>query len=1180
MEAFNKYCYQNYCVMKRLLLITAFLQSIHCIAQTQPELVLPTTHTIPARGTFSSNNKYLLTYADRIITWNAATARVLTTIETAGSFTWHASFINNDNNILAVTGDVVNIYQTISGELLYTLKGHKDVIYEAAQSQDGKKLATLSKDNTVIIWDVSSRRARYTIPAVRNRMDMRISMNDDGSILIIAGKTEGGKRSTFQFQAWNTSTGKMIKQFPLNDFPSFILFKDNDVLISTARQQLLYDIKRWNEKIIEKGGLDENAFAMLSPRHSLLAMDNRSFRRLPEYISITDAKTMEEKTTLYHDERIAAYTFVNDTILMSSTVSGNLYFWNINKGEITDIKESNVRGNEQQLILSPDHKRVALLGVTSRRFSLSIWNTTYRYPLVSYTNSANQVTDIFASANGDSLLFNNEQSLKLWNSKKIGNIPVSDLLDEYKSELKRAIAMVQANSIVNDELGEIFVDWKRKRVLTLHSLLKDSIKVIDIASGIRLPISFEKKMDTSDLKGHIITEIGKRTWTVPFSKYLGYNYMRLRNDGEKLFTAWSDGSFAIWNMQTNEQEFLDSLKDVVITGVKFHPGGSLIYIVGDNDSLYRYDMKIHAVTKTYGGLYDEDDEDWVLNTACTSLLKANGDVIDLEDGKKTGNIPGVAEDEIRLYSNNDKIVAYGTSSHHINIWDTEKRKIIFSLSGHTGSVLGLAFCRSNTRLISSSSDNSIRIWDLLSGKLVATAFLFGESDYLIVLPSGFYMGSKLAVSYLSFRWNGKLFPVQQFDVRFNRPDKVLQALGSSETSLIENYQHAWKKRLARLGIKEEDMDSTFHLPDAGIKNETELPEIVQSPMIKLLVKASDTKYALSKLLVSVNDVPLFGSRGMQITGNAVEKEIPIRLNTGVNRIEASCMNSAGTESIRDILYVNLLPLKDREPPKTYFIGIGVSRYKDSSMNLRYAVKDIRDLNAAFSSDNSILYDSLLLTDEKATLNSIALIKDKLMQTDVDDRVIMSLSGHGLLGKQNEFYFATYDMDFKNPSFRGLAYDSLEALLEGIPARKKLLLLDACHSGELDNDITLTSSPKKLQDGSKGAEESTDNNGVGLQNSFELMKELFSEFNSGNGAIVISAAGGLEFAYENAELDNGVFTYCIKNAILTGAADNDRDGTTSVMELKKYVSNSVEEITHGRQRPTSRKESLFMDWKVW
>jgi uncharacterized caspase-like protein len=87
----------------------------------------------------------------------------------------------------------------------------------------------------------------------------------------------------------------------------------------------------------------------------------------------------------------------------------------------------------------------------------------------------------------------------------------------------------------------------------------------------------------------------------------------------------------------------------------------------------------------------------------------------------------------------------------------------------------------------------------------------------------------------------------------------------------------------------------------------------------------------------------------------------------------------------------------------------------------------------------------------ATRENILAVKQKLMQTHVDDEVILYVSGHGLLDKNFDFYFATYDMNFSNPEEKGILYDDLEGLLDGIPARKKLLLMDACHSGEVDKE---------------------------------------------------------------------------------------------------------------------------------
>lgn len=76
-----------------------------------------------------------------------------------------------------------------------------------------------------------------------------------------------------------------------------------------------------------------------------------------------------------------------------------------------------------------------------------------------------------------------------------------------------------------------------------------------------------------------------------------------------------------------------------------------------------------------------------------------------------------------------------------------------------------------------------------------------------------------------------------------------------------------------------------------------------------------------------------------------------------------------------------------------------------------------------------------------------------------------------------------------------------------------------------------------------------------------------------GATIISAAAGTQFALERNDLKNGVFTYCILDAM-------NNYPTMKVSELKKTVGEQVEKITKGLQKPTSRNETIYSDWKVW
>jgi len=183
----------------------------------------------------------------------------------------------------------------------------------------------------------------------------------------------------------------------------------------------------------------------------------------------------------------------------------------------------------------------------------------------------------------------------------------------------------------------------------------------------------------------------------------------------------------------------------------------------------------------------------------------------------------------------------------------------------------------------------------------------------------------------------------------------------------------------------------------------------------------------------------------------------------------------------------------------------------------------------------------------------------------------------MLSKDYDYYLSTYSVNFQKPEENGLAYDELENLLDSIPARKKLLLIDACHSGEVDKEEGIAM--QRMADSlglTKGIiiDDSTiQTQQLGLKNSFELMQSLFVNVGKSTGATIISAAAGNQFALERGDLKNGVFTYSILEAM-------EKIPTMKISELKKIVGERVEQLTNGMQKPTSRNETIAVDWNLW
>ena len=141
--------------------------------------------------------------------------------------------------------------------------------------------------------------------------------------------------------------------------------------------------------------------------------------------------------------------------------------------------------------------------------------------------------------------------------------------------------------------------------------------------------------------------------------------------------------------------------------------------------------------------------------------------------------------------------------------------------------------------------------------------------------------------------------------------------------------------------------------------------------------------------------------------------------------------------------------------------------------------------------------------EEVTEEAIAKFRVKLESANVDDVVCMFYAGHGLLDSELNYYLGAYNIEFQNPSKGGISYDVIEQVMDAIPPRNKFILVDACHSGEIDKEeIMLAAKVQKAENITFRAMPGTSVKQVGLDNSFELMKELFTDIRKSSGTMIL------------------------------------------------------------------------------
>jgi WD40 repeat protein len=490
-------------------------------------------------------------------------------------------------------------------------------------------------------------------------------------------------------------------------------------------------------------------------------------------------------------------------------------------------------------------------------------------------------------------------------------------------------------------------------------------------------------------------------------------------------------------------------------------------------------------------------------------------------------------------------------------------------------------------------DYFIDKYRLSNGKFIGTFIITGDGSLVSFDADGDYKAAANTSKYMAWEIDGNLYDFDQWDVQYNRPDKVLKAMGCPDKELMDAFTKARSKRLRRMGVSEKQLQTGYQLPLIQLNNKTQIEGETVQPTTELDITAWDDepKNTLSKIIISVNGNPIHGTNGWDISAEKLNKKtikIPVQLSAGINAIKISCINNQGVESLREAVYISYEPTTT-VVGKTWFIGIGVSQYADAKHNLTYAKKDAGDMATAFAKNKNV--QTIIITDKEATKENILALKSKLIkETTVNDAVIVSLSGHGIIDDDYNFYFATHDVDFKRPAAKGLSYNDILWLLDSLPVRNKLVLMDACHSGELDkeeiagikelNEHPADTNVRATRSGIELLVDENENKGLGLGSTFELMQELFANIGRGNGATIISAAAGTEFAFEGNKWKNGVFTYCVLKGLTEKLADANNDGKISVTELQNYVSAQVQQLTNGRQRPVGRQTNFDNDWVVW
>lgn len=1107
-------------------------------------------------------------------------------------------------------------------------QGHIDNVSTVDFSPDNKYIATGSNDRTIRLW-YRALQQEYRVLQGHKKMVDQVTFSPNGKYLVSVDGVD--------LIVWEVPLGKIRNRFKIDASTksfSFIPDQPNCILFTNDRdKKVVYDIVKG--EVVEKldFGITMVGWAA-HPTQKCFLMCER-----PDSVM---AYSMEGKRV----QTLAGKGFYqkiiispNGELIAGFSISGfEIRVWDFETGETINIIKTDPAKPLNQMIFNGDASAIWAMDWSAE---ISVLDTRTGEHLLRLNETKMGKEDIASGNVKTGIGFD----MKLSRDKKVVAVALTLIRNDAKvakGEDVRGVLLLNAET--GKEMGMLkgYFKWinhlsigPSERYMATTNFGKDmGLRIWDIKDGevdryVRSAGFAGASADGRRIAFVEYYEAKKpelRVYSFPnFKKLASFDVINLsavclNTDGSRLAAVRVDQNLknpldsrfyiSIWDMESTKefkQIEIKSNEAPWFWGFRLSPDGN--YILAETSSGIRAwsvesgnPIELELEAADYEHLIAVAPEAPHLVISQTSVIYNEQTkkvepfmhliTIDYATGKRINDF-NTKEDGVLLsgaFSPDGKYLVTGQTGYFqqvnfdVVVWDWQSKTEVCRLKGHHGGVKQVRFGPKGKKIYSTAEDGFIKIWDWEECQLAASLIGMNKLDYIILSPDNYYKTSKGNAKGIGFRFQENLYTYDQFDLRFNRPDKVLEGLGVSPYSL-RIYTKAWEKRIRRMGYTPEMLESGIELPKVDIVNRDKIPFSTSEEEIELEVAAIDPNAKLDRIKVYVNDVPYPKVRGYNLRkakNKEVKKKLKIPLSQGQNLVKVSVMNKNGLESIRESFEIEYQ--SDNEKPTLYLFTIGVSEFKSSDRNLKYAKKDAEDLIKQFSKTGQykeVVVESFY--NEEATKRKIQKAERFLEKAAIDDQIMIYVSTHGVLDDSLNYYLAMYDMDFNNPAEKGLPYEQIDKILDGLNCRNRLVLIDACHSGEVDKSeaiVKVENIGKNVRRRSKSGSRDMIRPKAGLRNSFTYMQELFSNLSNQSGATVISAASGYEFALESDEWSNGVFTYAILQGLKDKAADLNEDGIVLISELKWYVVEKVGELTNGQQHPTTRKENDLNDFVIY
>jgi WD40 repeat protein len=1093
----------NIC-MKRILIIAFCIIRSVVIAQT-PELIIPTGHAKTVTNVlYTLDGKFILSSSENVVKiWERSSGRLLKNVVCK----WGEKEPEVVDMDASPDGKTIAIatYRNMHFFSLedFTVKKeiHFDEIEKVLYSKDGSHLFVAMGDDTktIAVVDVSEGTSStiFTYKKVNDESDIsNLSLNGDGKQLLVCMNKDGSA-------LLNSNSGELIKMVPA----------DKRVISFTPEGNLLGITKGTDTYLVNFDWLDP---ATLQTKwHAVL-----NFRK--ENDGVFDW-LLHEYTNL---KKQCVWNPLNNDLVVAS--EKHIFTLNFSTQTIAQLKYTGKEFNKG-VAIAKDGKHITIGNNLPEVIEYNLSNQSIKHI---YGSS------VFAT---ESIQAANDSSFQLLLNSKNGNI---NSLRFGKTNF--AAKGIHVNNIFS--VSAISKDGKLGAYLhhsTLHFFNTETMQ------GMSETIELDQNIDPHEMA---FSDNGKWLVALDGSAALVFDVAT-----KKLINKFKTGDYALWFGHNYKIEGISNDGKKLITySIKENSNG--------NGSVLCYDIATGNI------LWEKP-----IIACCFKFINNEKQVFMVrKDHPEILTVDAITGNTItektlpfqRIYAANISSdlkkmaftsvdINFKVGNSDIQVWDILNNKSIAVLKGHSYIPGELSFLANSNFIVSASEDNTTRIWDIGKQKELGTIITFESSnDWVFITPDSRFDASSDALKSMYYVKGRDVLPLEALYEQYFTPKLISRLIAGEIFDPVPDIANIkirptvkMSYAVAQRNLEVEDDKPTYQntTGSAVITITANAPNDVVDEI--RLFHNGKTATLTSRNLIVADDTK---------SSDAVKK-YTIQLLPGINTFRALALNSQRTESIPDeiaVIYkdsntnsntvqpaniqqVEGAPISPVDKNATlHLIVVGINQYQNKKMVLNYALADATAFKDEIEKDAKSIITNIktyFVTDNAATKTGITAAFKQVQETaKPQDVLVFYYAGHGVIGKDKEFYLVPNDVsDLKNVQAelesKGIPAKLLQQYAIDIAAQKQLFILDACQSAGAFNEM--------------------------LSADGEQQKSI-AVVSRSTGTHWMAASGAQQYANEFSQLGHGAFTYVLLEALKGSAA---ADKMITVNGLKNYLQQEVPEL---------------------